>query len=170
MGWDDAIKAAQGGGGGSRFLKLASGEKAEIVFLDEPHSWRTTWPDGGTSTRFAFNVWNVGTCELQICEMSTTVFRLVVEARDTYEQHHGGLDKIVFVLKRTGTGKETKYSLLFLRACSQDESKKIAAAEPYMLSDYCMDNNPAATPAPPGGSKGGSWNGQKVGDADAIPF
>ena len=169
-GWTECVKMAKGGAGGSRFLKLSDGDKAEVVFFGEPYAWETTWPEGGTSERFALNVHNATTGEHQIHEMSKTVFRMVQEAKETYEQHHGGLDKIVFVLKREGERKNTKYTLLFLRACSQDESKKIAAAEPYMLSDYCMNNNPAATPAPPGASKGGSWNGQKVGDADAIPF
>lgn len=120
--WDE-IEGQKSSGG--KFLRLADGERATVVFCGDPVARQVVWTGSKTEnydpnkhadepkTRYAINIWNVGEDTMQILEMSGQVAKQLNVARTKYAKKHGGLEKCMFEITREGSGTDTRYNILF---------------------------------------------------------
>lgn len=132
--WDDAAKMVESATGG-RFMKLADGESAVVVFVGDPHPREVAFVDGRyldasdpdaagakATTRVAINVVHLHNMQVQVLEQGATFFRDLLAIRKKY-----GLDKWAFEITRQGTGLTTKYKILPDTQLSDEQRAKIDA-------------------------------------------
>jgi len=168
--WDKAresAKEASSGGGAGLFVRLPeSGSKVVGVFLGDPEQRKVVWIDGKSSvysptnhkgekakTRWLMNFFDLEQEDLKIFEMSNQTFENLLEIRDKYEDKYG-FENCSFEIKRSGTGLETKYSILFEDKLDKKARKQLPL-DTHDLIPYCIPEAPA---------------GAKASDDDAIIF
>lgn len=139
MGWGAATKLAKQSGGG-KFLRLEDGDRCQVVVMSEPHVKYVIWDQeqgksvqvapGQGKPRFFLSVYNVGQKAPQILEMSGRVFE------DVSKELEGAGYESILTIKRSGTGKDTRYAIL---ASGQPDAALRAAleveADPFDLVD-----------------------------------
>lgn len=112
-GWDDVDKTI---GSGGRWLKIADGQTALVNFFGKPKHVKSEF-QGREVDRVSFEVFVVGEgCKLW--EVSQATYR---EIREEKDQTKGEFGNMVFRIKRTGVGKETRYRMRQERALTAQE-------------------------------------------------
>lgn len=127
--WEDANRKANEYDQGD-WLKLGDGDKAVVAFLGEPFAREVAWngthyepfdpekhPRG--SLRTALNVYNVQLRRVQIFDANLPTFRQILKVRGKY-----GLDGQLYEISRSGTGRDTEYTVLLEGAA--DAAQKTA--------------------------------------------
>lgn len=105
MAWND-IKVPSGSGD---ILKLESGKQYRVRIVGEPYVYQSEF-DGKLSTRYAMTIWNQETKEAQILMLPAGTFREIL-GYATNEEDWGDPEMYDFVIKKTGSGLETRYTI-----------------------------------------------------------
>lgn len=155
-------------------LKFTS-DPVLIKFLDGPHSYKQHWLDGRTTGRksftclgddqncplchvlgdeprnkAAFNVFVLSGEQqgVRILTAVPTLFRLILKAHS--DDRKGPISREYWAVSRTGTGKNTLYSLDYVRSRdleeewgldSNDTKALVAAATPWSVEKIVRDEN-----------------------------
>lgn len=113
---------------GGKYLKLEDGVTYKLRIMSEPVIFDSEYKDQ-LSTKYAWVVWNVEEDSVQILQLPVTGFRAVatIGADDDY----GDPLENAYNLKvtRTGTGKETKYSIVPAPSKEEPSEEVIAQAD-----------------------------------------
>lgn len=121
MSWNRVNEMKSGGD----YVKIEPGEKLKVIFRGEPYIFFRKYPDkteyptkvGGSNFRFRIGVVIDG--EPKKMEQS---YGFLMDLADCKEKY--GLD-CVYEVKRTGSGRDTRYSILFDRELKPEELKEI---------------------------------------------
>ena len=158
MGWYNETKT-QGSSGSGKFFKLGDGDKAKVIVLGEPWKKETHWVGGKTETctgpgcefcaegikrsqRFALQVYSMTEKCLQIWEMPWGVYNDLGE-----EIADWGDQDCAMQIRRTGTGKDTRYKLRAGKVDSDTlETAKSEFEMPHDLTEYGFEGLMAAAP------------------------
>jgi hypothetical protein len=105
VGWND-IKMPSSGGD---ILKLESGKAYRIRIVGEPYVYGSEF-EGKPSTRYAMAVWNETDSIPNILMLPPGAFSDVL-GYAMNEEDWGDPEKYDFVIKKTGTGVETRYAV-----------------------------------------------------------
>lgn len=138
--WDEVVIPSEGGS--ATFFKLNDGESKTVVFADErPQFKQLVWVDGKSetydpafhrgekvSTRACMHVFSDG--NWKIWETSLRVLETVKK----YGQK-GKLPKFQFEVERSGTGLETKYSIIQDEAIDDDLRQAMKEVEKPEFQD-----------------------------------
>lgn len=93
---------------GGDILKLEDGKAIKLQVNGEPYVYQGDY-QGKLSTRFALKVWNFEANKAQILMMPKTAFGAIMDLANNPEW--GDPDTYPITFKRTGTGKETEWSV-----------------------------------------------------------
>lgn len=105
MSWND-IKMPSNGGD---ILKLESGKAYRVRIVGEPYVYQSEF-EGKLSTRYAMTIWNQDEKAAQILLLPAGAFRSVLEYAQN-EEDWGSPEDYDFVIKKTGSGLETRYTI-----------------------------------------------------------
>lgn len=105
MAWNN-IKIPSSGGD---ILKLESGKSYRVRIIGEPYVYASEF-EGKPSTRYALAVWNETDNAANIMLLPPGAFGEIL-GYAMNEDDWGDPEQYDFVIKRTGTGLETKYSI-----------------------------------------------------------
>ena len=89
-------------------LKLEDGKPVKVRVIGEPYVYQSDYK-GKPSTRFALAIWNQGTKAAQIMMLPKTPFGQIMDLATN--EDWGDPEMYDITVKRTGTGKETEYSV-----------------------------------------------------------
>ena len=136
--WDQTEQMAkQHDQGSGTWLKLPNdGDTAVVVFLGEPYPREACFADGRyqlfndeprargfkPSLRVGLNVAMYESREVKVLEQGVVFFKDLIEVRNKY-----GLENWAFEIKRHGTGKDTRYSILPEHQLTPDKYAAYAA-------------------------------------------
>lgn len=94
---------------GGVYLKFEDGEPVRVRIASEPVIFDSEYK-GNISTRYSWIVWNYDLEKAQVMTLPVTGYRMIAElAAD--EEDWGDPTTYNLKVKRTGTGKETQYSV-----------------------------------------------------------
>jgi hypothetical protein len=169
-GWD---RMEESRGLGDKFIKLKDGGSVEGVFVGQPYTFYQTFKDKneyqswseGRSFKFRLNFALKGDAgwEIKIFQGGSTIRDQIIDAKAEY-----GL-RCVYKIKRTGSGKDdTRYSVLFKRQLSEEESKEIVGLEPLKLTMGRSRNDVSEELPPPPSDD--DFIPKNDDGSDAIPF
>lgn len=117
-GWDESEKVVAERSN-SLFLKLEDGKSTLLNVVGVPEVFETTFPGADApSTRIRVDVYAISEKKLLTWEMSKTVFEQLKRHRSRRPDE---FKDAVLELGRTGTGKETKYWMDYVRQLTGDE-------------------------------------------------
>lgn len=105
MAWDN-VKIPSNGGD---ILKLESGKKYRLRIIGEPFVYQSEF-NGNPSTRYAMTVWNQEEKAAQILMLPAGAFREVLGYAQNVDDW-GDPELYDFVIAKTGSGLETRYTL-----------------------------------------------------------
>lgn len=105
MAWND-IKMPSNGGD---ILKMESGKAYRVRIVGEPYVYQSEF-EGNPSTRYAMAVWNQDEQTAQILLLPGGAFRQILEYAQN-EEDWGDPEQYDFVIKKTGSGLETRYTI-----------------------------------------------------------
>lgn len=130
MNFPDVEKPAGSGNGpgAGAYLKLADGQKVRGVFMGDPHLFHQHWPKGGNKAlctqtddcamcksgdrakfRFAVN-FMVKVDEVWQAKVFENGYGTYLDLKTLHEDY--GLPMTLVTLSRSGTGKDTRYSIM----------------------------------------------------------
>ena len=172
--WDQTEQMAkQHDQGGGAWLKLPNdGDTAVMVFLGEPFPREACFADGRyqlfnedlrgrgfkASLRVGFNVALYESREVKVLEQGVVFFKDLIEVRNKY-----GLEKWAFEIKRHGTGKETRYSILPEHQLSPDQYAAFDALPQHDMEQLYGDDGSSG-----GGTQLGSYDKPAEGPIDTA--
>lgn len=105
MAWDN-IKAPSSGGD---ILKMESGKAYRVRIIGEPYVYQSEYEDK-LSTRFAMTIWNQDEKAAQILLLPAGAFRTILGYANN-EEDWGDPEMYDFLVKKTGSGLETRYTI-----------------------------------------------------------
>lgn len=108
--WDETQKETEGSGGsGGDFLKLGDGESAVVAILGDPETYMAKPFQEGQSPkkRVLLNAFVTSEKAIKILDLSGPTFQELCEARAKFD-----FAKWLVSIKRKGTGKNTRYTIL----------------------------------------------------------
>ncbi len=133
--WNEAIDAANEATGGM-YLKLPNdGDSIVGVFVGKPIKRKVKWVEGSGfvqddtgNWRFWLNLYVPAENSTKVWETSKTTMQAVGAALTKYGEGCS------FEIKRSGTGKETKYGVMYEDKLSDSVAKEIAQATEHNLA------------------------------------
>lgn len=152
----DEYKAPQGSGG--TYLKLEDGKPVKLRLVSDPYIYYAQFkPTDPIQTKYAWAVYNHDEDKGQILQLPVTAFRQIQELAT--DKEWGDPSKYDIKITRTGTGLETKYSIIgspnksFLTAeqkakASLEVSEKVEGSLPLQMAIEGKE-----PPAPKAGSE-----------------
>lgn len=147
------------GRSGSLFFRLRDGEQREVVFVGDPLAMAVAFVDGRSvpwdpsfaargvkkKTIVRHNVWDPKTGAVMIFEMSLQTARLVFGLVELYKEKFHSRS---YVIRRTGSGIDTTYSVGYCRDLEPDELDAIAGAKLLDLAFPSGGDKKQDDPAP----------------------
>lgn len=94
--------------GSGDILKLEDGKPVKVRVVGEPYVFQSEY-QGKLSTRFAVVIWNQGVGAAQLLMLPKTPFAQIMDLATNDEW--GDPEEYDITIKRTGTGKETEYTV-----------------------------------------------------------
>ena len=162
------VSATGGGGSGSLFIKLKSGDSVTGVFLGQPESRAIVWDESrGHSVKYdpaihaktemrlkhAFNFYDLDTKEMRILEINHATRISLGEIATKIETNGSELDHWICKVSRRGAGKDTQYWIDNVKQMGQGEIQ-------WMQNTYLSDHH----------DLGGIMNDGNVADAAKAGF
>lgn len=127
-------------GGGGLYLKLQDGDSHTIRIYGEPVVFNNEY-DGNVSTRYAWIVWNYDSEEAQILQLPPTAYK---QFYDLATGEWGDPATYDVMVKREGTGLETRYSIQPKPKSKELTKEQIAACGEINLIDM-IGKSPGAS-------------------------
>jgi hypothetical protein len=172
-GWESAEQVRRETATGGLYLSLQAGDKALVVFAGAPTTFRTVWIDGRSeafdpkrhdgkrpSTRYAFPVLCPVTGAKEytahVWETSGQTFDAIRAARKKYGPRY------LYEVTRTGSGKDTKYSVLPERELKDGEVEYLRSLDVPDVEALVASRNEPEPEAPTAedpwkGDDGADW-------------
>lgn len=140
MSWEQAEESTKNAGTGGDFFKLEDGQSGVIAIYGEPHVYTAKpfegRPDSKPSQKVMLRVLNVTTKQPQIWDMAGATFKGLLEVTGTpTKPGKFPVSKWTFTVKRSGTSKKTRYTILPDTELTEQRKKFLAGLDTAGLAE-----------------------------------